>query len=230
MNIRNRDFSQTKSKAIAWSIAGSDCSGGAGLQADNKSFISFGVYGANIVTAVTAQNSKSVSDVLVMPPAQIRSQWQALADEYPADVIKLGMLGNAEVIDTLIELLSESRAQVVCDPVLIATNGGSLMESSQSYLKLLPFVDLITPNEEEFATLFNVRCDSADALAEKALEIAKAYDLDIVITDGESRLNPHLSSDCCVINGEVFWLHSEKKTPYIPMVRAVAFLLRWRRL
>ena len=211
MTILNRDFSKDEGKAIAWAIAGSDCSGGAGIQADNKSFSSFGVFGCNIVTAVTAQNSQSVSDVLAMPAEQINSQWQALASEYPAKAIKLGMLANSEVIDKLITLLPETQAQVVCDPVLIATNGGSLMESSESYLKLLPHVDLITPNEEEFAVLFNAQDYSAEQLVEKAKQVAKQYHIDIVITDGESRLDPNWASDCCVIDGEVFWMHSPKK-------------------
>lgn len=207
----NRDFSSTQNKAIAWTIAGSDNSGGAGLQADAKSFNNFGVYGCTIVTAVTAQNTQTVSDVLAMPRAQIRSQWQAIAEEYPANAIKLGMLANSEVIDELISLLPQSQAQVVCDTVLIATNGGSLMEASQSYHKLLPHVDLITPNEEEFAELFNAHGLNPEQLAEKAVEVAKQYNIDLVITDGESRLNPDWASDCCVINGDVFWMHSPKR-------------------
>lgn len=207
----NRDFTHSQKKAIAWTVAGSDNSGGAGIQADAKSFYNFDVYGCSIITAVTAQNTQSVSDVFAMPRAQIRSQWQAIIDEYPADAIKLGMLANSEVIDELIQLLPSSKAQVVCDPVLIATNGGSLMESSQSYLKLLAHVDLITPNEEEFAELFDAHGLNPEQLAEKALAVAKQYQIDLVITDGESRLNPDWASDCCVINGEVFWMHSPKQ-------------------
>lgn len=212
MKIRNRDFAAPQKKAIAWTVAGSDCSGGAGIQADSKSFAAFGVYGCTLITAVTAQNSQAVTDVLAMPAAQIRSQWLALEEEYRPDIIKLGMLANADVVDEIINRLAAmEKVPVVCDPVLIATNGGSLMESSQSYHKLLPYVDIITPNEEEFATIFNVRCETPEKLAEKALQVSKQYGIDLVITDGESRLDPHRASDCCVINGEVFWMHSPRQ-------------------
>lgn len=207
----NRDFSTSQNKAIAWTIAGSDNSGGAGIQADAKSFYNFGVYGCSIITAITAQNTQAVCDVLATPRAQIRSQWQSIVDEYPADAVKLGMLANGEVIDELIQLLANSKAQVVCDPVLLATNGGSLMESSQSYHRLLPHVDLITPNEEEFAELFDAHGLNPEQLAEKALAVSQQYHIDLIITDGESRLRPDWASDCCVINGEVFWMHSPKK-------------------
>ena len=210
MSIRNRDFSKRKAASIAWSIAGSDNSGGAGIQADNKSFAAFGVHGCNIITAVTAQNSQAVSDVLAMPAAQIESQWQALAAEYPADAIKLGMLANAEVIDALIELLPQSEGTVVCDPVLIATNGGSLMESSRSYHKLMPHIDLLTPNEAEFIELFGFHIDTPEQLAETALKVASEYHIDLVITGGESLLDKSMASDCCVIGGELFWMHSPR--------------------
>lgn len=208
MQILNRDFSQLVRKAIAWTVAGSDCSGGAGIQADSKSFAAMGVYGCTIITAVTAQNSQTVSDVLAMPTAQIRSQWQALQQEYRPDVIKLGMLANAEVVDEIIHLLEGNTVPVVCDPVLIATNGGSLMESSQSYHKLLPHVDVLTPNEDEFTALFGQQVQTPEQLAQAALQVSAHYGIDLIITDGESRLHPDFASDCCVVGGQLFWMHS----------------------
>ncbi|HEY9032372.1 MAG TPA: thiamine phosphate synthase [Pseudomonadales bacterium] len=211
MTIRNRDFSKPRRQPVAWSIAGSDNSGGAGIQADNKSFAAFAVYGCNIIAAVTAQNSQAVADVLAMPPAQIRSQWQTLVDEYRADAIKLGMLANAAVIDSLLALLPQLDVPVVCDPVLIASNGGSLMESSQSYHKLLPQVDVLTPNEAEFRALFGFNCQTPQQLAEAALTVAAQYHLDLVITGGECLLDDRQAADCCVIGGELFWMHSPRR-------------------
>ena len=211
MTIYNRDFSQSKLMPIAWSIAGSDNSGGAGIQADNKSFASFGVYGCNIVTAVTSQNRESVSNVLPVPAAHIKSQWQALQEQYPPDVIKLGMLTNSEVVQAVVEQLQGLDVPVVCDPVLIASNGGSLMESSQSYHQLMPQIDLLTPNEEEFSTLFDLEINNPQQLIDAARQIAEQYRIDLVVTGGESLLDKSLASDCCVIDGDLFWMHSPRQ-------------------
>lgn len=209
--ILNRDFSQPNKKPIAWTIAGSDNSGGAGVQADQQSFRSFGVYGCTVITAITAQNSQAVTDILPIPAEQISSQLESLQQEYPADAIKLGMLATEQIATQISKYLSKLAVPIVCDPVLFATNGGSLMESNKAYQQLLPWIDILTPNETEFYQLFGGENLAPDALADKALQIANKYKIDLVITDGESRFNPKQTSDLCVIAGEVFWLHSAKQ-------------------
>ncbi len=198
------------SKPIVWSIAGSDNSGGAGIQADNLTFHDFGVHGCNIVTAVTAQNSTGVNSVSCVDIEVFNQQWQALERDYAPAVIKLGMLGNETLVNALVNKLSSSTAWVVCDPVLRATSGGQLIDNSAAYQHLLPMIDVLTPNQQEFSTLFNVMSATPEQLEANALEIARKHQLQLVITGGESLFDNDSASDLCVIDGRVFWMHSLK--------------------
>jgi hydroxymethylpyrimidine/phosphomethylpyrimidine kinase len=110
------------------SIAGSDPSGGAGIQADLKSIAALGGYGMAAITALTVQNTRGVQGVHVPPAAFLRQQLDAVSDDITIDAVKIGMLGNAEVIDTVRSWLEEARpAVVVLDPVMVATSGDRLL-------------------------------------------------------------------------------------------------------
>jgi hydroxymethylpyrimidine/phosphomethylpyrimidine kinase len=152
-------------------IAGSDPSGGAGIQADLKSIAANGGYGMAAITALTAQNTQGVRAVHVPPAAFLTAQLDAISDDIGIDAVKIGMLGDAAVIDAVRSWLEKVRpAVVVLDPVMVATSGDRLLEeSAETALQaLLPLADLITPNLAELAILLKepVAADWAEALAQ----------------------------------------------------------------
>jgi hydroxymethylpyrimidine/phosphomethylpyrimidine kinase len=138
-------------------IAGSDSSGGAGIQADMKAAAAFGVHAATAITAVTAQNSEAVEAVFTLEPEQVRAQIRAVANSLRIDAVKLGMLANADIARVVAEELEHLQTtHVIMDPVLYATSGGSLFSGDTAGLlvdNLLPKVSLLTPNLDEAAQL-----------------------------------------------------------------------------
>ncbi len=138
------------------SIAGSDPSGGAGVQADLKSIAALGGYGMAAITALTVQNTQGVQAVHVPPASFLGQQLDAISDDITIDAVKIGMLGDAAVIGVVRDWLEKARpAVVVLDPVMVATSGDRLLqESAEAALReLLPLADLITPNLAELAIL-----------------------------------------------------------------------------
>ncbi|MEJ1195023.1 bifunctional hydroxymethylpyrimidine kinase/phosphomethylpyrimidine kinase [Pseudarthrobacter sp. CCNWLW207] len=138
------------------SIAGSDPSGGAGIQADLKSIAAHGGYGMAAITALTAQNTQGVRAVHVPPAAFLVQQLEAVSDDITIDAVKIGMLGDAEVVAAVRSWLEKVRpGVVVLDPVMVATSGDRLLQASaEAALRgLLPLADLITPNLAELAML-----------------------------------------------------------------------------
>ena len=191
---------------VVWSIAGSDCSGGAGLQADNQVFRSFGLPFGNIVTAVTAQNSQGVQKIALMSEDLLMAQWHSLAAEMPADVIKIGMIGDSNLVDVIVECLAGFEGLVVCDPVLVATSGGVLMQHEASYHRLLHKVDVITPNRYEFTQLFNKEV-SALGIEQAVLVISKKYQLCVILTGGDNTDHQH-AIDFMACNNQLLKLSS----------------------
>ncbi len=144
--------SSSNSQPIVWTIAGSDSGGGAGIQADLKTFNGLGVYGASVIAALTAQNTCGVNKVSGVPADFVVAQIDALKSDLPPVAVKLGMLYSTDVIDAVASRLSELSAFVICDPVMIATSGDPLImpESAQTLIaKILPNTALLTPNLEE---------------------------------------------------------------------------------
>jgi hydroxymethylpyrimidine/phosphomethylpyrimidine kinase len=146
--------------AIALTIAGSDSSGGAGIQADLKTFAAFGVYGASAITALTAQNTQGVDAVLVVPPDFVARQIKTVARDLDLRVVKIGMLATSEIIEAVAEQLKAlPEVPVVLDPVMVAASGDALLdEDAIETLRalLLPRASLITPNLPEAAKLLGV--------------------------------------------------------------------------
>jgi len=156
-------------------IAGSDSGGGAGIQADIKTCAAFGAYSATAITAVTAQNSVGVQQIEVLSPALVRAQIESVMTDIGADVIKIGMLGNQAIVETVADALLEFGEDcfVVLDPVMVATSGDTLLEDAAiAALKdrLLPMADLITPNVAEAALLTGMTVDDVESM-QKAGEI-----------------------------------------------------------
>jgi hydroxymethylpyrimidine/phosphomethylpyrimidine kinase len=154
---------------IALTIAGSDSSGGAGIQADLKTFSALGVYGASAITALTAQNTQGVEAVLVVPPDFVARQIKVVARDLNIAAVKIGMLATSEVIEAVAGALeSLPGVPVVLDPVMVAASGDILLdEDAIDTLRtaLLPRADLITPNLPEAAKLL----DRDDAKDERAM-------------------------------------------------------------
>lgn len=154
-------------------IAGSDSGGGAGIQADIKTCAAFGVYAATAITAVTAQNSLGVQKVEVLSPDMVRAQIRSVMSDIGADVIKIGMLGSEAIIDVVAEELDDVEALVVLDPVMVATSGDPLLETSAIEAlktKLIPLSDVITPNVPEAELLTGLTLKDVEDLS-KAGEV-----------------------------------------------------------
>lgn len=202
----NSGFNNSMStKAIIWAIAGSDNSGGAGIQADNQAARSFAVHSCNIVTAITSQNDVGVHGIVNTPVEFLENQWQSLKP-YPPQAIKLGMLACEQTIDWLCEKLKTNTVAVVCDPVLAASSGGNLMQGAKFYKKLLPLVDVIAPNQKEFEALFADEINSQQSLGEQALAVAKKYQCSVIVTGGD--VDSEWARDVIAHEGEVYYLQS----------------------
>ncbi len=177
------------------SIAGSDPSGGAGIQADLKSIAALGGYGMAAITALTAQNTHAVRSVHVPPAAFLAEQLDAISDDITIDAVKIGMLGNAEVIGAVGQWLQKVRpAVVVLDPVMVATSGDRLLqEPAETALReLLPLAHLITPNLAELAMLVGGQLqDSWAGALEQGRALAAASGATVLVKGG------HLDGDEC---------------------------------
>lgn len=143
----------------ALTIAGSDSGGGAGIQADLKTFMAHGVYGASVITAITVQNTLGVRAFEALSPGLVAGQIEAVLDDIGADAIKTGMLASTEVVDVVVETLSRYEvSNLVVDPVMVAQSGDSLLaiEAVNAIReRLLPMALLITPNLPEAGVLLN---------------------------------------------------------------------------
>jgi hydroxymethylpyrimidine/phosphomethylpyrimidine kinase len=138
-------------------IAGSDSGGGAGIQADLKTFAAFGVYGASAVTTVTAQNAASIRAIHQIPADIVRDQIDAVFEGYEVSAVKIGMLGERPVIEAVASALNRHTSRfIVLDPVMVATTGADLLAQADldALLRLLvPLADLVTPNLMEAAAM-----------------------------------------------------------------------------
>jgi hydroxymethylpyrimidine/phosphomethylpyrimidine kinase len=156
---------------IALTIAGSDPSGGAGVQADLKTFAALGVYGASVLTALTAQNTQGVRAIHDVPPAFIAAQLDALFADLKIRAVKIGMLSRSAVIDAVSAALEKHRAKnVVLDPVMVATSGDALLVPAAVNAlrqKLIPKALVVTPNLPEAAALLG----ASQARNEREMEI-----------------------------------------------------------
>ncbi len=159
----------------ALTIAGSDSGGGAGIQADLKTFSAFRVFGMSVLTAVTAQNSVGVSGVHNLPPEFVTRQLDAVLDDFGADAVKLGMLSTAPIIRAVAQALGARRqAHVVLDPVMIAKAGDVLLQpDARSALieALLPLAEVVTPNLHEASVMAGIPVTAEKDMEEAARRI-----------------------------------------------------------
>jgi len=155
---------------IALTIAGSDSSGGAGIQADLKTFAALGVYGASAITALTAQNTTGVSAIHLVPPEFLRAQIDAVFSDLAVGAVKIGMVAELSSIEVIAEALKRwSPRYVVLDPVMVATSGDRLLAANAVEAlrkKLIPLASVLTPNLPEAAALLDEPVASSEAAIE----------------------------------------------------------------
>lgn len=162
-------------------IAGSDSGGGAGIQADLKTFTALGVFGTTAITCITAQNPDEVRGVLSIDPAMVALQIKTVCEGFPVAAVKTGMLYASAIIETVVRSVLENRiSTLVVDPVMVATSGARLLaedavEAMCSHL--FPLATVITPNVPELEVLCGCRIVSIDDLRSAAMEAGKKYNV-----------------------------------------------------
>ena len=179
------------------SIAGTDPTGGAGIQADMKSFAAFAGYGMSVVTALVAQNTQGVRQIHAPPTEFLRAQLDAVTDDVAVDAVKVGMLGTPEIIDTVAAWWDETfeaapsapaaRPVLVVDPVMVATSGDRLLqrEAEEALQGFLHRADLVTPNVPELALLAGQQpAQTPQGLQRQAEEVADAHQVVVLAKGG----------------------------------------------
>src|SRR3954447_25382755 len=155
---------------IVLTIAGSDSSGGAGIQADLKTFTAFGVYGASVITALTAQNTQGVSGIHQVPAEFVTAQIEAVFSDLDVKAVKIGMVAERSVIEAIAAGLARwSPKHIVLDPVMVATSGDRLLAPDAVDAlsqKVIPLADVVTPNLPEAAALLQEQIASSEAAIE----------------------------------------------------------------
>ena len=178
---------------IALTIAGSDSGGGAGIQADLKTFHQFGVFGTSVVTAVTAQNTLGVRAWEAVPVQLVTRQLDALADDLPPAAVKSGMLGSAAVVEAVADgIARRALPNYVLDPVMVATSGDRLLDADAERLiarRLVPLAMLVTPNLDEAEVLTGDQVRTVDAMERAARALVRLGAKAALVKGG------HLASD-----------------------------------
>ena len=171
----------------ALTIAGSDSGGGAGLQADLRTFAAFGLHGLSAVTAVTAQNTAGIADIHVLPPAIVAAQIAAVADEFTVAAAKTGMLADGALVDAVCAALEALALRPVVDPVLASTSGSRLLDEDgirRLHARLLPLAAVVTPNRMEAERLSGIAVASRAAAREAARRILDLGPRAVIVTGG----------------------------------------------
>jgi hydroxymethylpyrimidine/phosphomethylpyrimidine kinase len=172
---------------VALTIAGSDPSGGAGIQADLKAFHQFGVYGEAVVTLVTVQNTRSVMRVEVLAPDLVAAQIAAVVDDVPPSAAKLGALGNRAVLEAVAHQARGFEFPLVVDPVMISKHGMPLIadEARDALIaQLIPLAHLLTPNLHEASALTGREVDSLDSMKDAARQLRDLGARNVLIKGG----------------------------------------------
>lgn len=193
------------------SIAGSDSSGGAGIQADIKTITMNGAYGMTAVTALTAQNTTGVTDIMNVTPDFLAEELDAVFTDIRPDAVKIGMVSEAELIRVIARKLKEYQAShIVLDPVMVATSGAKLISDdaiSSLTEYLLPLAELITPNIPEAEQLSGRAITSEEDMISAAREISSRYGCCTLLKGGHS-LND--ANDLLCRDGEILWFRGKR--------------------
>ena len=200
----------TKMKT-ALSIAGSDCSGGAGIQADIKTMTMNGVYAMSVITALTAQNTTGVRAIQESTPEFLKQQIDAVFEDIYPDAVKIGMVASSELIHVIADRLRYYDAKnVVIDPVMVASAGSSLMKQNavQTLIKeLFPISTLVTPNIPEAQVLSGMAIKNKEDMIAAAKEIGNSHHCAVLLKGGHS-IND--ANDLLYTNGEMVWFEGNR--------------------
>ena len=195
----------------ALTIAGSDCSGGAGIQADLKTMTMNGVYAMSAVTALTAQNTTGVRAIQESTPDFLKQQIDAVFEDIYPDAVKIGMVSSGELIRVIADRLRHYRAKnVVVDPVMVATSGSALMKSDAVNTlvgELLPLSTLVTPNIPEARVLTGMVIETKADMAAAAKKIGDGYHCAVLLKGGHS-VND--ANDLLYADGETVWFEGRR--------------------
>ncbi len=184
-------------------IAGSDSGGGAGIQADLKTFSALGCYGMSVITSLTAQNTRGVTAIHAVPPSFVQEQMEAVFSDIGADAVKIGMLYSDEMIETVSRRLKKHHAKnIVLDPVMFAKSGDRLLKDDKTIeaMKehLMPLVTVITPNLPEASTFLKRSIQSLEDMKQAAHDLAQYGSRSVLIKGGH--LDDQDSSDLLFIS------------------------------
>lgn len=196
---------------IACTIAGSDSGGGAGIQADIKTFQELGVFGTSVITALTAQSTTGVYGVYAIEPAFVAKQLAVILEDFDIRAIKTGMLANADIIEAIEPLLKQAKMPLIVDPVMIAKGGQSLLQldAVDAFItKLLPYATICTPNVPEAEVLTNMTIRSSADVERAAVKLL-SYGVETVIIKG-GHLTGEMASDA---------VYSRHEKPFIVETR-----------
>ena len=195
----------------ALSIAGSDCSGGAGIQADIKTMTMHGVYAMSVITALTAQNTVGVRGIQESAPGFLRQQMDAVFEDIYPDAVKIGMAPSSELIRIIADRLQYYKAKnIVVDPVMVATAGSVLMNNDavQTLVEeLLPIATLVTPNIPEAEVLSGLKIETNEDMAEAARQIGDRYHCSVLLKGGHSMND---ANDLLYENGNFTWFEGKR--------------------
>ena len=195
----------------ALTIAGSDSCGGAGIQADIKTMTLNGVYAMSAITALTAQNTLGVKDVLESTPQFLKEQIDCIFEDISPDAVKIGMVASAELISVIAERLLFYKAKnIVVDPVMVATSGSSLLQEKAVTIlceKLFPLADIITPNIPEAEVLSGVKIASGGDMVKAAAIIWERYGCALILKGGHS-IND--ANDLFYNSGKGTWIKGKR--------------------
>ena len=195
----------------ALSIAGSDCSGGAGIQADLKTMTMNGVYAMSVITALTAQNTTGVRSIQESTPDFLKDQLDAVFQDIFPDAVKIGMVASSELIRVIADRLKFYQARnVVVDPVMVATSGSALMEDNavQTLIEeLLPLSTLVTPNIPEAEVLSGMTIENKDDMITAAKHIGDNYHCAVLLKGGHS-IND--ANDLLYADGQLTWFAGKR--------------------
>ncbi len=195
----------------ALTVAGSDCSGGAGIQADIKAMTMNGVYAMSAITALTAQNTTGVTGIFEVTPDFLKDQMDMIFTDIRPDATKIGMVSNSELIKVIADRLTFYKAEnIVVDPVMVATSGADLMKSEAvNTMKqaLLPIATLNTPNIPEAEVLSGNKIEKDDDMVKAALCINQSNGCAVLLKGGHS-VND--ANDLLCVKGEIKWFYGKR--------------------
>ena len=195
----------------ALTIAGSDCSGGAGIQADLKTMTMNGVYGMSAITALTAQNTTGVKSIQEATPEFLKDQLEAVFEDIFPDAVKIGMVSSTELIHVIADQLRAYNARnIVVDPVMVATAGSALIQTDavQTMVKeLLPLADLVTPNIPEAEVLSGMTIRSKEDMQTAAKQMGDRYGCAVLLKGGHS-IND--ANDLLYTQSKLYWFEGKR--------------------